>query len=80
MTAEDVYQKYNDEFHLEGNNGGIQKHKSYILKMMNEFARLMCDKQKDICAKEGSVEWERSQSINSLIKVVLNASYPPELL
>lgn len=85
MTAEDIYQKYNDEFHLEGNNGGIQKHKSFILKMMNDFARLMCDKQKEICADDAETkDVYPNGSYMSLMIInedsILNAPYPPQLL
>lgn len=81
MTAEQVYQKWNDEFHLEGNNGGIQKHKHYILQMMNEYARRMCDKQKEICSEHtnemiGNYE---SHGIVEQDENVLNAPYPDEL-
>lgn len=74
MTVEQVYQKWNNKFHLEGNNGGIQKHKHYILEMMKEYARLMCDKQKEICAKE-----TQTKVYLEFLKSILNAPYPDEL-
>lgn len=83
MTTEQIYQKYNNEFHLEGNNGGIQKHKHYILKMMQDFGRLMCDKQKEICknhaktmCETGGFKTEDAVSIYS----ILSSPYPEELL
>lgn len=67
MTAEQVYQKFNEQHHLEGNNGGIQKHKHYILQMMNEFARSMCDKQKEICSKQALVKQEYTNNKKEVI-------------
>lgn len=67
MTVEQVYQKWNNEFHLEGNNGGIQKHKHYILEMMKEFAKVMCDKQKEICSKQALVKQEYTNNKKEVI-------------
>ena len=52
-----------------------------LINCMNEFARLCCDKQKEICANEaqcgsgweGSASWVDTDSI-------LNSPYPEELL
>jgi len=86
MTPEQIYQKFNEQYHLEGNNGGIQKHKHYILEMMKEFAKLMCDKQKEICFthalpyKEGAFGNYFYQSDIKIEKEsILNAPYPDEL-
>lgn len=81
MTAEQVYQKWNNEFHLEGNNGGIQKHKYYILQMMNEFGKIMCDKQKEICVDHAFAyrEWG-NPGIFVDKPSILNAPYPDEIL
>ena len=82
MTAQQVYQKFNEQYYLEGNNGGIQKHKHYILQMMNEFSKLMCDKQKEICAHNAKV-YSVGKLEPTYGKVnpdtILNAPYPDEL-
>lgn len=70
MTAEQIYQKWTNEYHLEGNNGGIQKHKSYILQMMQEYAKLMCDKQRQICADNALMEQHTGQG-KSLVNYVI---------
>lgn len=46
---------------------------------MKEYAALMCEKQRDICAIEGSIQWEGTKSINDVVKQVLNSPLPKEL-
>lgn len=85
MTAEQIYQKWTNEYHLEGNNGGIQKHKFYILQMMQEYAKLMCDDQKKICLDNVRIstgfDWT-TETLNPYVirESVMQSPYPEELL
>lgn len=49
-----------------------------VLRLMNEFARFMCNKQKEICYEESETEeYYGTQIINKYS--ILNAPFPDEL-
>lgn len=73
MTAEQfVEQEYGDSF--------FNPEPEHVFDLMRKYARLMCDKQRQICADNVELEGDEGDEVWIDKLSILNSPYPEELL
>lgn len=76
MIAEDILYSYVLRYYLDD----LNKYKDEIIEMMKEYAKLMCEKQREICAEsieDNSVCWNKDFPLHQ--DSIINSPLPEEL-